>query len=101
MKYCRKCGSQLKDNAKYCPSCGTLYTAAEASENPTPKKKRGAVVGICLAAVLLAAGTGGIIGWKFLHHPSEKQERAGDVLQESSDVLSEKSRQEEEKFAES
>lgn len=105
MKYCRKCGSQLKDNAKYCPSCGTLYTATEAPENPTPKKKRGAVVGICLAAVLLAAGTGGIIGWKFLHHPSEKQERAGDVLQESSDVLSEKSRQEEEKeeekFAES
>ena len=105
MKYCRKCGSQLKDNAKYCPSCGTLYTATEAPENPTPKKKRGAVVGICLAAVLLAAGAGGIIGWKFLHHPSEKQERAGDVLQESSDVLSEKSRQEEEKeeekFAES
>ncbi|WP_166442441.1 zinc-ribbon domain-containing protein, partial [Enterocloster asparagiformis] len=22
MKYCKKCGAQMKDNAKFCPSCG-------------------------------------------------------------------------------
>ena len=27
MKYCKKCGAQMKDNAKFCPSCGAAGEA--------------------------------------------------------------------------
>ena len=32
MKYCKNCGSQLTDNAMFCPQCGTRI------ENSTPSK---------------------------------------------------------------
>jgi uncharacterized RDD family membrane protein YckC len=35
MPYCRKCGSELPEGAKYCPVCGTPVSAEEAPAAPT------------------------------------------------------------------
>jgi uncharacterized RDD family membrane protein YckC len=35
MPYCRKCGTELPEEAKYCPVCGTLVSTEEALAAPT------------------------------------------------------------------
>ena len=34
MKYCKKCGAQMKDNAKFCPSCGAAGEAGGTAGQP-------------------------------------------------------------------
>ena len=33
MKYCKNCGKELKDDAKFCPKCGSVVPVQEKSEN--------------------------------------------------------------------
>jgi uncharacterized RDD family membrane protein YckC len=35
MPYCRKCGTELPEEAKYCPVCGTPVSTEEAPASPT------------------------------------------------------------------
>ncbi len=51
MPYCKKCGNELPEAAKYCPACGTS-TLAEATETPTTPITRVASVadGVNLAS---------------------------------------------------
>ena len=34
MKYCQECGKPVGENAKYCPSCGTLLDSVEIERTP-------------------------------------------------------------------
>ena len=51
MPYCKKCGNELPEAAKYCPACGTS-TSTEATETPTTPITRVASVadGVNLAS---------------------------------------------------
>lgn len=88
MKYCKKCGAQMKDNAKFCPSCGAAGeaggTAGQTPQgasgqrsqgpagqrppkpagqpggaSPVEKKKKSAAPFIIICLVLVAAMAGG------------------------------------------
>lgn len=88
MKYCKKCGAQMKDNAKFCPSCGAVGeaggTAGQTPQgasgqrsqgpagqrppkpagqpggaSPVEKKKKSAAPFIIICLVLVAAMAGG------------------------------------------
>ena len=43
MKYCQKCGSELKTNAKFCTSCGNKIQAT-IPDNVQPKKSSDTIV---------------------------------------------------------
>lgn len=61
--HCTHCGSQMADDAKFCPACGTA-AGGKAPAAPKPKAKGNPATG-CLAIAVLAAivyfafGTGG------------------------------------------
>ncbi|GAA6294167.1 hypothetical protein F220043C3_26010 [Enterocloster asparagiformis] len=88
MKYCKKCGAQMKDNAKFCPSCGAAGEAGGTAgqppqgasgqrpqgpagqrppkpagqpggASPVEKKKKSAAPFIIICLVLVAAMAGG------------------------------------------
>lgn len=48
MKFCRNCGSQLKDSAKFCPVCGA---PADPSEAPQPVSQNELFCPVCSAPV--------------------------------------------------
>ena len=59
MKYCESCGSQLTDNATYCPKCGTRVKTNEnnqveedISTNKEEKLSTGEKIGLGIAAFL-------------------------------------------------
>jgi hypothetical protein len=60
--YCRKCGSTIPDNAKFCTKCGTMAEAYSEVETPAdaPAKKKSVfkVFAIVLAVILFAAAFG-------------------------------------------
>ena len=72
MKYCKKCGAQMKDNAKFCPSCGAAGEAGGTAgqrppkpaaqpggASPVEKKKKSAAPFIIICLLLVAAMAGG------------------------------------------
>lgn len=66
--YCKKCGAQLDDNAKFCYVCGAQVTENAPVEKPNPKhryvkpnckpKKKGLIAIAAVIAVLLALAVG-------------------------------------------
>ena len=44
MPYCKKCGNELPEGAKYCPVCGTPVTAEAAPSTPATQAKPAAQV---------------------------------------------------------
>ncbi len=68
MKYCKKCGAQMKDEAKFCPSCGAGSEAGGPAREPERQpggkpsgdgKKKSPVPFIIICLVLVAAMAGG------------------------------------------
>lgn len=57
MKYCKKCGNQLSDNAKFCPGCGYQYvekTKTTGTKTDNSKKLISdivSVISICLGGI--------------------------------------------------
>lgn len=50
---CDKCGAQLKENAKFCTSCGTSVTAAAPA--PAPEQKKSGMKPLLIVLIVLAA----------------------------------------------
>ncbi|MCD7811719.1 MAG: S8 family serine peptidase, partial [Ruminococcus sp.] len=55
--YCKKCGSQINDKAKFCPKCGTQFTKRIADMK---KKKRHRITALLTSLVLLIGACGGV-----------------------------------------
>ncbi|MCD7891537.1 MAG: S8 family serine peptidase [Ruminococcus sp.] len=71
--YCKKCGSQINDKAKFCPKCGTQFTKRIADMK---KKKRHRITALLTSFVLLIGACGGVFVFKdeiFDLFSSEKQ----------------------------
>lgn len=70
MKYCRACGAELRDTARFCAVCGTP-TAPPSDVPPPPKKKKKKwplVLGLSLAAVVVICAVLLLV----LNQPNEK-----------------------------
>ena len=73
MKSCTSCGKELRDEAKFCSSCGQLCsaevkeTAAENPAKPTPKSRKGKIVLLCVLGSVLAIfiAIGALAAWWF------------------------------------
>lgn len=52
--FCSRCGAQLADDAKFCPSCGQIVTSP-ASRVPKPRRRRWLVAGGIVAALAIVA----------------------------------------------
>ena len=118
--FCRKCGAQLKDGAKFCPSCGTPVQGKPVKEKKIPRqpkelkpekaealqaspKKRQTII---LAAVLVGVvAICGAIGWKLVNsgtkpvrpansiqvdHGHEEDEERSETNSENTEQVSEK-----------
>jgi hypothetical protein len=58
--FCKKCGKQLKDNAKFCPSCGNKHGSEKSGNN---------ILKIILSVIILVAiGIG--VKWYFFSTPT-------------------------------
>jgi hypothetical protein len=63
MPYCRKCGAELDESARFCPACGTPVAAVTVTNRPTAPKRRSPfhilpaaiLIAVLLTAVIAAA----------------------------------------------
>lgn len=55
--YCRNCGKELKEDAKFCPKCGTKVgeVSDEGINGGAPKKKRYIVIGVIVGIFVIAS----------------------------------------------
>jgi len=54
MPYCRKCGKEIGEDAKYCPACGSAVGAAEVRySKPTRGSTAGKVIAVIFGGLLL------------------------------------------------
>jgi hypothetical protein len=54
MPYCRKCGTKLDDDARFCPACGTPVAAVAAATKPTvPERKPVYVLPVAILIAVL------------------------------------------------
>ena len=108
MAFCRQCGTQLEDQAIFCPGCGAkrASTAPANQEKAQPKKKPkvGMIIGLSSASVVLVALiVGGIWGLKWYFSPEQKLLRAldsGDIATAVQIVDEDKSLRKNEKLEE-
>ena len=59
--YCRKCGKQLKEGAKFCNACGTKVAEAESKPTPKKRKKAGGLLLIILLIGIIAIAASVIV----------------------------------------
>ena len=52
--YCRKCGSELSEDTKFCPKCGTQIVVSDNNESEEIKKKPYWLWGILILVLLIA-----------------------------------------------
>ncbi|SEN38888.1 zinc-ribbon domain-containing protein [Prevotella sp. ne3005] len=52
--YCKKCGTEQKENQKFCPKCGTPYSSIEKGEVliETPKNNKHSIFPKILAIII-------------------------------------------------
>ena len=108
MKYCKKCGKELKDGAKFCSACGTPWGDEEQAEaqSQKPEKKQAAAPGkkknllipiLCAAAFCLILGAGGVFSWNLLGSGEGGLSIAAVLDKDKEDSDREKSRLEEDR----
>lgn len=56
--YCKRCGRELKDKAKFCPRCGTAIL------RPRKKKKTGKIVALTLSGLILLGACSGVFVYR-------------------------------------
>lgn len=88
MKNCKKCNTQMKDTAKFCPACGA---PAEPPESPqgdprshhSRKKSAAPFIIICLVLILAMAGGTGFFVWKLKNGQKQETMAKGDDIWDS------------------
>lgn len=89
MKYCNKCGNEVKDNVKFCPKCGSSinsnkdYNNIDTNSPKSDKKKRNnklVMVLVCGILVVLFSLTAGITYMKMNSANKENKTKSVDVL---------------------
>lgn len=98
MKNCKKCNTQMKDTAKFCPACGA---SAEPPESPqgdprshhSRKKSAAPFIIICVVLILAMAGGTGFFVWKLKN--GQKQE----TMAKGSDIWDSQTEKEPQKTA--
>ena len=78
MKYCKKCGTQMKDESNFCPSCGFGQSDTAAKTIAKSDKK---ILYIGIAAVVIIAI---MLGGYFYHNKMQSANNAAPTAQEQS-----------------
>lgn len=82
---CPKCGAELRENDRFCGSCGCrvgeqapaaneAQTPEAVPQNPVPKKSHAKLIGIIAAVIAVAViGAGAVLVWNNIRPDTEKQ----------------------------
>ena len=84
---CRNCGNEMRDDARFCPHCGTLNSSVPGGQPQSPaaapawegpeggRKKTGLVIGVVIAAIAAAVLLAFVLGGLF-SNPKKQVEAA-------------------------
>ena len=94
---CANCNQEYADNSKFCPFCGAPapaaapapeaapayqqpavdYTVAQGVAEPAPSNKKGLIIGLIAALIVVVLGVGGFLLWKFVLDGDSEPEKEG------------------------
>lgn len=66
--YCKNCGTEIKDNQKFCPKCGAKVIA-EIKVKANRKKTQALIICVCCFALVVSSVIGGVVWYKKNNNP--------------------------------
>lgn len=66
--FCKNCGTEMKDNQKFCPKCGAKVIA-ETKVKANNKKIQALIICVCCFALVVSSVIGGVVWYKKNNNP--------------------------------